>query len=73
MPDLPQLLDSLDVKLEEQGRRNAYRALLFSLLLELISNRTLRFSWLTGVYTGREEIRNMAMAMELKDWVYSMA
>lgn len=55
MPDLPQLLDSLDEKLEERGRRNAYRELLFSLLLELISNGTLRFSWLTGVYTGREE------------------
>lgn len=53
MPDLPQLLDSLGEKLEELGRRNAYRELLFSLLLELISN--LRFSWLTGVYTGREE------------------
>lgn len=47
MPDLPQLLDSVDEKLEELGRRNAYRELLFSFItgIDIQRNSTLLMAY----------------------------
>ena len=73
MPDLPQLLDSVDEKLEELGRRNAYRELLFSFItgIDIQRNSTLLMAYRSLHWEGAT--RNMAMDMELEDWVYSMA